>query len=180
MGKMKEVFIKDIEDFGEHREHIDDEYQYKKYLQKKAMKEFKNSIKTLSLVTFMLLTTISYAQVSHTFTIFYDPTFVASIDYELAEGYPITWDHFDNVRHLTGDIVETVYWEATRHDIFTQVDGVWTTTIDGRQYNNLSEFDNKPYVQLEVDAYGGYDFYMYNSQTHERIGTGYFDFFPEP
>ena len=48
MGKMKEVFIKDIEDFGEHREHIDDDYQYKKYLQKKAMKEFKKAINKMS------------------------------------------------------------------------------------------------------------------------------------
>jgi hypothetical protein len=48
MGKMKEVFIKDIEDFGEHRDHIDDEYQYRKYLQKKAMKEFKKAINKMS------------------------------------------------------------------------------------------------------------------------------------
>ena len=48
MGKMKEVFIKDIEDFGEHCDHIDDDYQYRKYLQKKAMKEFEKTINKMS------------------------------------------------------------------------------------------------------------------------------------
>ena len=71
---MKEVFIKDIEDFGEHRDHIDDDYQYKKYLQKKAMKQFKNAIKTLSLVACMLLTAMCYGQhVVDTFSLEYIP-----------------------------------------------------------------------------------------------------------
>ena len=50
MGKMKEVFIKDIEDNAQHitydmldhRDHIDDDYHYCKHLQKKAMKQFKS------------------------------------------------------------------------------------------------------------------------------------------
>ena len=163
MGKMKEVFIKDIEDFGEHREHIDDEYQYKKYLQKKAMKEFKNTLKTLSLVTFMLLTTISYAQDRNCYCISDDGTYSFTVMYDelgvnsshIEEGYPITWDVYpqDQVStHIT-------YWKVWRDH-------------DGYQYNNLSEFDNKPYVQLDVDGYGMYNFELFNSETHESMGGG--------
>ncbi len=167
MGKMKEVFIKDIEDFGEHRDHIDDDYHYRKHLQKKAMKQFNNTLKTLSLVACMLLTTISYGQfygdydypcfcLSHdgeySFTVVYDGLNINGFD--LKEGYEIEWNDWSIPQD--GVITQNVYWNVTRGN-------------DEYYYNDLSEFDNKPYVQVEADGWGYYNFYMHNSETDEVI-----------
>jgi hypothetical protein len=167
MGKMKEVFIKDIEDFGEHREHIDDDYHYRKHLQKKAMKQFNKTLKMLPLVASMLLTTISYGQFygdydypcfclsnngEYSFTVVYDGLNINGFD--LVEGYEIEWDDWSIPQD--GVITQNVYWNVTRGN-------------DEYYYNDLSEFDNKPYVQVEADGWGYYNFYMHNSETDEVI-----------
>ena len=171
MGKMKEVFIKDIEDNAQHitydmldhRDHIDDDYYYKKHLQKKAMKKFKNTLKTLSLVASMLLTTISYGQDRNCYCISNDGTYSFTVEYDeigvnsshVREGFPITWEFYHQ------DMVSThnTYWKVSRDH-------------DGYQYNNISEFDNKPYVQVEADGWGYYNFELFNSETHESMGGG--------
>ena len=178
MGKMKEVFIKDIEDNAQHitydmldhRDHIDDDYYYKKHLQKKAMKKFKNTLKTLSLVASMLLTTISYGQFygdydypcfclsnngEYSFTVVYDGLNINGFD--LKEGYAIEWDDWSIPQEEI--VTQNVYWKVTRGN-------------DGYQYNNLSQFNNKPYVQVEADGWGYYNFYMHNSETNEVIRGG--------
>ena len=169
MGKMKEVFIKDIEDNAQHitydmldhRDHIDDDYHYCKHLQKKAMKQFNNTLKTLSLVVSMLLTTISYGQDRNCYCISDDGTYSFTVEYDelgvnsshVAEGFPITWGFYPSVP------VHTTYWKVSRDH-------------DGYQYNDLSEYDNKPYVQLDVNGYGMYNFELFNSETDESMGGG--------
>ena len=154
MGKMKEVFIKDIEDFGEHRDHIDDQYQYKQYLQKKAMKEFKNTLKTLSLVTFMLLTTISYGQhIVDTFSLEYIPWGCGS-QIVSNENPRQDWWTFEQPAPPTK-------WIVTQNNV----------TLDTKE---ISFYNNLPYMCIDVTEYGEYSFQIKNSLTDETLGEGLF------
>ena len=154
MGKMKEVFIKDIEDFGEHRYHTDDDYQYKKYLQKKAMKQFKNAIKTLSLVACMLLTAMCYGQhVVDTFSLEYIPWGCGS-QIVSNENPRQDWWTFEQPTPPTK-------WIVTQNNVTLNV-------------KEMSFYNNLPYMCIDVTEYGEYSFQIKNSLTDETLGEGLF------
>jgi hypothetical protein len=162
MGKMKEVFIKDIEDNAQHitydmldhRDHIDDDYYYKKHLQKKAMKKFKNTLKTLSLVASMLLTTISYGQyIVDTFSLEYIPWGCGS-QIVSNETPRQDWWTFEQPTPPTK-------WIVTQNNV----------TLDTKE---ISFYNNLPYLCVDVIEYGEYNFQIKNSLTNETLGEGLF------
>ena len=87
----------------------------------------------------------------YSFTVMWDGPDIQSD--RLIEGYAIEWDDIFPQEEI---ITRNVYWKVWREH-------------DGYQYNDLSEFDNKPYVQVDVDGWGTYNFHIYNSETNEVI-----------
>ena len=162
MGKMKELFIKDIEDNARHItydvvdewEHFDDEYHYQKHLQKKAMNNFQQIIKTLCLTTAVLLSAVCYSQtIIDSFSLEYIPWGCGSQMFE-DENPRQEWGSFEQPMPETK-------WVVIQNGVVS----------DDPQ---IRLCNNKPYLYLDVYESGDYHFEIHDAVTNQSLGEGIF------